>query len=560
MLENQGCTHSAGRSAGYIRAAAVGFNPPASERWRGARALIHDGNMTIVRIPPTPVLGFAPTVQRRPNCNDVWISDLQRRLDRRRAGTGQITIMKPRVTSTLRKRPANDWDAGLNSYVAAALAHISEAVITTDAFDRINFMNTAAERLTGLRLEEVAGSRLSSAVSLVHSISGERIELTARPEEGLEWEPESFRHAVLLTKSSGGLTIEYSVSAIHDERGVFVGTVVAFRDIARRRAAELALQASEETLLANSDALFAERERAQVTLNAIGDAVVSADFSGRVIFTNVVAEQMSGWKQNDASGRAIDDVFVLMEASTGSRIPCPTMRAIIENRIVAIEAQTILRRRDGSAIAIEGSASPIHDKNGGVVGAVMVVHDVTAARDLSAKLERLALHDSLTDLPNRSLFTDRLDRALARASRAGNSVVLLFIDLDEFKPVNDTLGHALGDRLLQSVADRLRRCMRQADTVSRFGGDEFLVLLPDVAPTQDAAFFAAKAFRSLQAVHHIGDHELQVTASIGVSSYPRDAADGNGLLKCADTAMYKAKTRGGNRFEIFEPMGDPLDS
>jgi diguanylate cyclase (GGDEF)-like protein/PAS domain S-box-containing protein len=467
--------------------------------------------------------------------------------------------MKPRVTSTVQKRPDNDLDVGLSCYVEAALANISEAVITTDAFDRINFMNAAAQRLTGLRLGEVSGRPLSTAVSIVHSSSGERIELTARPEEGLEWDPESFRHAVLLTQSSGALTIEYSVSAIHDERGVFAGTVLAFRDIARRRAAELALQASEETLLANSEALFAERERAQVTLNAIGDAVVSADFSGRVIFTNIVAEQMSGWMQNDASARSIDDVFVFMEASTGNRIPCPTMRAIIENRIVAIEAQTILRRRDGTAIAIEGSASPIHDKNGGVVGAVMVVHDVTAARDLSAKLERLALHDGLTDLPNRSLFTDRLDRALARASRAGNSVVLLFIDLDEFKPVNDTLGHALGDRLLQSVADRLRKCMRQADTVSRFGGDEFLILLPDVSPAQDAAVCAAKVFRALQAAHQIGEHELHVTASIGVSSYPRDAADGNGLLKCADTAMYKAKSRGGNCFEIFEAVAHTPD-
>lgn len=460
--------------------------------------------------------------------------------------------MKPLVTSLLRKRVAEDSRVGPNRYVEAALAHISEAVITTDAFGRINFMNAAAQRLTGLRLEEVSGSPLSDVLSLVHPSSGERIELAVPPEEDSQRDPESFLHATLLTQSSGGSTIEYSVGAIRDEEGVFTGTVVAFRDIARRRAAELALQASEETLLANSDALFAERERAQVTLNAIGDAVVSADFSGRVIFTNVVAEQMSGWVQSDASGRTIDDVFVLMDASTGERIRCPTMRAIIENRIVAIESRTILRRRDGTAIAIEGSASPIHDKNGGVVGAVMVVHDVTAARDLSAKLERLALHDSLTELPNRSLFTDRLDRALARASRAGNSVVLLFIDLDEFKPVNDTLGHAQGDRLLQSVAQRLRNCMRHADTVSRFGGDEFLVLLPDVPPTQDVATCAAKVSHCLQAAHDIGDHELHVTASIGVSSFPRDATDGHGLLKCADAAMYRAKSRGGNRFEIFE--------
>jgi diguanylate cyclase (GGDEF)-like protein/PAS domain S-box-containing protein len=470
--------------------------------------------------------------------------------------------MKARLTSTVSKRvarepPGSDLAADSRSFEEAALAHISEAVITTDALDRINFMNAAAQRLTERRLEDVAGLRLSSTISIVHSISGERIDLTTsqltdHPESDPVRERESFRHASLLTPSSGSLTIEYSVGAIRDDRGGFVGTVVAFRDIGRRRAAEIALQASEETLLANSDELFAERERAQVTLNAIGDAVVSADFSGRVIFTNVVAEQMSGWMQNDASGRTIDDVFVLMDALTGDRIACPTMRAIIENRIVSIEAQTILSRRDGSAIAIEGSASPIHDKNGGVVGAVMVVHDVTAARDLSAKLERLALHDSLTDLPNRSLFTDRLERALARASRAGNSVVLLFIDLDEFKSVNDTLGHELGDRLLQSVADRLRNCMRQADTVSRFGGDEFLVLLPDVPPSQDAGVCVAKVFRSLQATHSIGDHELRATASIGVATFPRDASDGNSLLKCADSAMYRAKSQGGNRFEIFE--------
>jgi len=443
-------------------------------------------------------------------------------------------------------------NSGQNCYIEAALAHVSEAVITTDAFEKINYMNGAAQRLTGLRLEEVAGSRLSSVFSAVHSSSGDRVDLRADHKEHSERGPQHFQHALLLTQSRDGLTIEYSIGPIHDEQGVFAGTVIAFRDIARRRAAELALQASEETLLANTDALFAERERAQVTLNAIGDAVVSSDFSGRVIFTNIVAEQMSGWMENEASGRVIDDVFVLSDAITGVRIPCPTMRAIIENRTVAIESQTILSRRDGSGIAIEGSASPIHDKQGGVVGAVMVAHDVTAARDLSAKLERLALHDSLTDLPNRSLFADRLDRALARACRDGNSVVLLFIDLDQFKPVNDTRGHALGDRLLQSVADRLRSCVRQADTVSRFGGDEFVILLPDVASTQDVAVCAEKIFRSLQPPHEIGGHELHITASIGVSRYPQDAGDRGSLLKCADIAMYAAKSRGGTRFEVYE--------
>jgi diguanylate cyclase (GGDEF)-like protein/PAS domain S-box-containing protein len=413
-------------------------------------------------------------------------------------------------------------------------------------------MNRAAQRLTGLSLEEAYGSRLSSAIAL--SSDGDPIDLTATVDEHTDGAPQTFRHAVLLTPSSSGVSIEFSVAAIYDERGAFAGTVLSFRDIARRRAAELALQASEEARLADTDALFEERERAQVTLNAIGDAVVSADFSGRVIFANVVAEQMTGWMGTEAIGQAIDNVFVLSDPTTGAQVPCPTTQAIIENRIVMFESHAILRRRDGSGIAVEGSASPIHDKRGGVIGAVMVAHDVTAARDLSLKLERLALHDSLTELPNRSLFTDRLDGAFARASREGNSVVLLFIDLDQFKPINDSLGHDLGDRLLQSVADRLRRCVRQSDTVSRFGGDEFLILLPDVAPSHDVAVYAEKVLRSLEPPHEIASHSLRITASVGVSRYPRDAIDGDSLLKCADIAMYSAKSRGGNRFQVFEEL------
>jgi diguanylate cyclase (GGDEF)-like protein/PAS domain S-box-containing protein len=452
---------------------------------------------------------------------------------------------------------SNYRSIGANSYSTAALAHISEAVITTDAFERINFMNRAAQRLTGLSLEEVYGSSLSSAFTIALTSGGEPIDLTATVDDNAESARQSFRHAVLQTRSGGRLSIEYNAAAIQDERGVFAGTVISFRDIARRRAAELALQVSEEARLADTEALFEERERAQVTLNAIGDAVVSADFSGRVIFANVVAAQMTGWIGTEAVGQAIDNVFVLSDPMTGAQVSCPTTRAIIENRIVTFESHAILRRRDGSGIPVEGSASPIHDKSGGVIGAVMVAHDVTAARDLSLKLERLALHDSLTELPNRSLFTDRLDGAFARASREGNSVVLLFIDLDQFKPINDSLGHGLGDRLLQSVADRLRRCVRQSDTVSRFGGDEFLILLPDVAPSQDVAVYAQKVLRALASPHEIASHKLRISASVGVARYPRDAIDADSLLKCADIAMYSAKSRGGNQFQEFRELETP---
>jgi diguanylate cyclase (GGDEF)-like protein len=182
-----------------------------------------------------------------------------------------------------------------------------------------------------------------------------------------------------------------------------------------------------------------------------------------------------------------------------------------------------------------------------------VAHDVTAARELSHKLARLALHDSLTDVPNRTLLSDRLEQAIMRAQRSGSSVALLFIDLDRFKHINDSLGHAIGDELLRSVARRLLACVRSSDTVSRQGGDEFLILLADVAHAHDAAVCADKIIQTLGTPHRIGEHDLRLTASIGIATYPDDAADADTLLKNADFAMYQAKYSGRNNYQFFRP-------
>ena len=213
---------------------------------------------------------------------------------------------------------------------------------------------------------------------------------------------------------------------------------IVFRDVGGRRAAERALQSSEESRAENAEALFEEKERAQVTLNSIGDAVVSTNFWGRVTYLNIVAERMTGWSQGDASGRAVDDVFRLIDVTTRNPIPTPTAKAIIENKPVGLGADCMLVRENGVEIAVETTAAPIHDRHGGVIGAVMVAHDVTIARELSHKLARLALHDSLTDVPNRTLLSDRLDQAMMRAHRAGSSVAVLYVDLDRFKHINDS--------------------------------------------------------------------------------------------------------------------------
>jgi diguanylate cyclase (GGDEF)-like protein/PAS domain S-box-containing protein len=304
---------------------------------------------------------------------------------------------------------------------------------------------------------------------------------------------------------------------------------------------------------ANTEALFDEKERAQVTLNSIGDAVMSADFSGRVTFLNVVAERLTGWSREGAAGRPLEEVFHLIDGVTRERVNDPMRRAIKENKTVGLTPNCILVRRDGFEAAIEDSAAPIHDRHGQITGAVIVFHDVSAARELSLRMSHLAQHDSLTDLPNRVLLNDRLSQAMAIAQRGKTRLGLLYLDVDRFKTINDSLGHTIGDRLLQSVALRLPACVRHADTVSRLGGDEFVILLSQLTQSQDAAVIAEKILSSLSVPYEIEEHTLYATVSIGVVTFPDDGPDADTLLKNADFAMYQAKESGRNCYQFFKP-------
>jgi diguanylate cyclase (GGDEF)-like protein/PAS domain S-box-containing protein len=304
---------------------------------------------------------------------------------------------------------------------------------------------------------------------------------------------------------------------------------------------------------ANTEALFDEKERAQVTLNSIGDAVMSADFSGRVTFLNVVAERLTGWSREGAAGRPLEEVFHLIDGVTRERVSDPMRRAIKENKTVGLTPNCILVRRDGFEAAIEDSAAPIHDRHGQITGAVIVFHDVSAARELSLRMSHLAQHDSLTDLPNRVLLNDRLSQAMAIAQRGKTRLGLLYLDVDRFKTINDSLGHTIGDRLLQSVALRLPACVRHADTVSRLGGDEFVILLSQLTQSQDAAVIAEKILSSLSVPYEIEEHTLYATVSIGVVTFPDDGPDADTLLKNADFAMYQAKESGRNCYQFFKP-------
>jgi diguanylate cyclase (GGDEF)-like protein/PAS domain S-box-containing protein len=365
-----------------------------------------------------------------------------------------------------------------------------------------------------------------------------------------------------LRKDGSEFPVEISLSPMETEDGLLVSS--AIRDISDRKRAE--------------EALFIEKERAEVTLQSIGDAVLSTDVAGNITFLNIVAEKMTGWSLQEAMGRPLAEVFQVVDAASRETIPNRIAIAIGQDRTVHLPLNSILMRRDGFEFWIEDSASPIHDRQGKIAGAVKIFRDVSAAREMLMQMAHSAAHDFLTSLPNRMLLNDRVDQAIALAHRNKKKVAVLFLDLDGFKHINDSLGHPIGDKLLQSIAKRLVECVRASDTVSRQGGDEFVVLLSEVERSEDVATaarriaqalavphsidrhdfhtaVAAAAGRMLEAVgepHSIDRHELHVTASIGLSVYPDDGLDADTLIQNADTAMYQAKEKGRQNYKFFK--------
>lgn len=323
-------------------------------------------------------------------------------------------------------------------------------------------------------------------------------------------------------------------------QGQFAGYLLAqsLRSSIQRRAAEAHLGL--------------ERARAAITLNSISDAVIGTDLLGNIDYLNVAAEQMTGWLRDEARGQPIDQVMHLVDGETAVALLNPVRLVLQQNRTMGMSAGTVLVRRDGSQVAIEDSAAPIIDLGGRISGAVVVFHDVSEARAMAMRMAYLAQHDYLTRLPNRVLLNDRIAQAISLAERSGNAIALMFLDLDHFKFINDSLGHAAGDQLLQAVARRLSACVRSSDTVSRNGGDEFVVLLAEGRDMQDASVTAQKIIASLSAPYAIDQHELRMTCSIGISVYPADADSAQVLLKNADTAMYHAKDVGRNNYQFFQ--------
>lgn len=290
---------------------------------------------------------------------------------------------------------------------------------------------------------------------------------------------------------------------------------------------------------------------AHITLDAIGDGVLVVDLDGKVIYLNKIAEKLTGWHSEDALGQQVEDVFYVINGETRERATSPSQRAIAEGRIVDLALGSVLIRHDGTDMAIEDSAAPIRNQLDRVAGAVIVFHDARQSGTVMQEMNHQAQHDFLTGLPNRLLMAERLTHAIGMAKRRHSQIALLFLDLDDFKKINDTLGHAVGDQLLKDLSTDIVDCVRFTDTVSRHGGDEFVILLTEIEHKQDAAQIAEKLLAMFSDPREINGHTLTVSSSIGISVYPENGTDAKSLLHHSDAAMYLAKEGGRNNYRFF---------
>jgi diguanylate cyclase (GGDEF)-like protein/PAS domain S-box-containing protein len=300
-------------------------------------------------------------------------------------------------------------------------------------------------------------------------------------------------------------------------------------------------------------AVSRENALATITLDSIGEGVVRTDLCGNVTYLNGFAEKMSGWFREEALGRPVADVLRLVDSASGAVLPDVVVIVTLGDKSATSTKCTncTLIRRDGLEFGIENRVAIIHDQQGDTIGAVISFRDVSTARAASLEMSRVAQHDVLTQLPNRTLFDDRLTQAISLAERQGKQLAVLFVDVDQFKRINDTLGHGVGDNLLRSIAGRLSACIRRTDTVSRLGGDEFLILLSQVEHAEDAAITARKILRAIASPHIIDNKSLDINVSIGGSTYPADGQDAATLVSRSDIAMYEAKQNGRNSYESF---------
>ena len=413
---------------------------------------------------------------------------------------------------------------------------IAEGVYQSGRDGRLLSVNPAFVKMLGYSSAEQLYA-LPSAAALYWN-PADRAEFARRVDAAGEIRDAEF---LMRTRDGQQLVVLDNARAVRDSGGRITGYDGTIANITERKRAE--------------QAIFAEKERAQVTLQSIGDAVISTDAEGRIEYINPVAEGLTAWTLAEARGQPIGAVLRLVNELTRESIENSLTGALGRSEHGGSADHAVLITRAGNEVAIQESAAPICDRAGQVIGAVVVFHDVTRERRLKRALSWQASHDALTGLINRREFDNRLHAALLSAQRGEGSYALLYIDLDQFKLVNDTCGHPAGDRLLRDVTGLLQIRVRSSDTIARLGGDEFGILLEGCTLEQATriAEGVRQAIRDFRFVW--GASTLSVGASIGIVPMSADTQNVANVMSAADIACYAAKDAGRNRIHVYEADG-----
>jgi len=331
----------------------------------------------------------------------------------------------------------------------------------------------------------------------------------------------------------------------YDDRGEVIGIEGTIRNITALKQAK--------------EALHQEKERAQVTLGSIGDGVITTDLNGDIEYMNSVAEQSTGWKLEDARGKSIPKVFKVVDEKTLEPPPDPAELCLQQGKSAMLAGNLLLiHRYRNQRLSVEVNASPIRDSNADISGVVLVFHDVTELRGLAKKMSYQATHDSLTGLINRREFESRIKRAIDSVRNEDIRHALCYLDLDNFKVVNDTSGHFAGDELLKQLTVKLRMELREADTLARLGGDEFGVLL-EGCPIEKAEHIAETIRQIVEDFRFAWDNtSFRIGVSIGLVPITSESGTLSDVLSAADSACYVAKDQGRNRIHIYQPNDEAV--
>lgn len=461
----------------------------------------------------------------------------------------------------------------------ATLLSVAEGVIVTDEKGAVELMNPVAERLTGWSEGDAVGRSLAEVFSLVDEGTRrpvrDSLETVLRPAEAVD--PGERR--LLVARDGREVAVAESFAPIRNDRGDVTGAVVVFRDQTEerlaRRFAETRFALIEYAAGHTLDELLvrAVDEVAAFAGSPIGfyhfvepdqKSLALQQWSTRTVREFCRAEGRGMHYDLDQAGVWVDCVYERKPVVHNDYASLPHRRGLPEGHAQVIRELVAPVLRDDRVVAILGVGNKPVDYTQEDVDIVAYLADVTwqivEQKRAEETITRMAYHDPLTGLPNRLLFNDRLNLAMPSARRRHERLALMMMDLDGFKEVNDSLGHDIGDRLLQLAAERLKSLVRESDTVARIGGDEFCLLLPGVAGLEDAATAAEKIVRGFENAFDLDNHELRVTTSVGIALYPEDGEDGGTLMRNADRAMYQAKRAGKSTYQRYAAAGtDELD-